>query len=109
MGAFRDQDPAFRVQDVAGQFGSPAGGVDTGDGGAREGGRAQPQRVLGGVVEEDAEVGFGARWQQVGQQGRAGGGSGRDLVMGQDLVLAPQPGAVVAPPVGDEFRDRTPR
>lgn len=105
---FRDQHPAFGVQDVAGQFGTPPGGVDTGDGGAREGRRAQPQGEFRGVVEEDADMRFGGRWQEVGEQRRAGGGSGGDLVVGQDLLLEPQPGPVVVPPVGEELCDRAP-
>ena len=96
VGPFGDQHPALGVQDVADQFGAPPGGVDTGDGRAREGRRAQPEGEFRGVVEEDAEVRVGPRRQEVGEQGRAGGGPGGDLVVGQDLFLEPQPGPVVA-------------
>ncbi|KUN60016.1 hypothetical protein AQJ46_38460 [Streptomyces canus] len=107
VGRLRDQQAALGVQDVAGQFESPAGGVDAGDGGTGERGGAQPQRVLGGVVEQHTDVGPGAR-QQVGEQRRPGGGADGDLMVGEHPPLEPQPGPVVAPPAGDELRDRTP-
>ena len=83
VGALGDQQPALGVQDVAGQLGAPAGGVDPGDGGPREGRRAQPEGELGGVVEQDAEVRLGARWQEVDEQRGAGGGARGDLVVGE--------------------------
>ncbi|ALV35497.1 hypothetical protein AS200_28215 [Streptomyces sp. CdTB01] len=108
MGVLGDDDPALGVQDVAGQFRAATGGVDTGDGVPGEGRGRQPQRVLEGVVEQHAHVRFGAGRQEVGQQGRPGRGTGGELVMGEHPVLAPQAGTVVAPPPGDELRDRAP-
>ncbi|KUL38265.1 hypothetical protein ADL12_16825 [Streptomyces regalis] len=106
VGLFGDQDPALGVQDVAGEFGAAAGGVDAGDGGAGEGRRAQPQGVFRGVVEQHPDVRAGRH--QVGQQGCPGRGARRHLVMGKRPPFAPQPRTVVAPSAGDEFRDRTP-
>jgi hypothetical protein len=76
VGPLGDQDPALGVQDVAGQFGAAAGGVDTGDGRAREGRRAQPQGIFRGVVEQHADVGLGAGRQQVREECRPGRGAG---------------------------------
>ncbi|GHH24093.1 hypothetical protein GCM10018780_74010 [Streptomyces lanatus] len=47
-----------------------------------------------------------AGWEEVGEQGGAGGGSGGDLVVGEHPPLTPQPRPVVAPPRRHEFRDR---
>ncbi|KUM68553.1 hypothetical protein AQI84_36495 [Streptomyces griseorubiginosus] len=107
LGGFGDQQAALGVQDVAGEFGAPAGGVDAGDGGPGEGGRAQPHRVFRGVVEQDADVGAGPR-KQFGEEGRPCGGTGRHLVVGELPPLEPQSGPVVPPPSDDELRDRTP-
>ncbi|KOU66445.1 hypothetical protein ADK57_18605 [Streptomyces sp. MMG1533] len=116
VGALGDQDPALGVQDVAGEFWAATGGVDAGDGASGEGGGAQPQRVLGGVVEQEPDMRTGR--QEVGQQGRPGRGTGRHLVVGEhppplsaslergDPHLAPQSRPVVTPPVGDEFGHR---
>ncbi|GGW78272.1 hypothetical protein GCM10010383_02040 [Streptomyces lomondensis] len=67
VGPLGDQDPALGVQDVAGEFGTTASGVDAGDRRPGQGRRAQPKGELGRVVEQDAEVRFGGRGQQVGQ------------------------------------------
>ncbi len=107
VGPLGDQDAALGVQDVAGQFGAAAGGVDAGDRRPGQGSRAQPERELGGVVEQHPDVGFGAGRQKVGQQRGPGCGARRHLVVGQYPVLVPQPRPVVAPPAGHEFRDRT--
>ncbi|KUM69317.1 hypothetical protein AQI70_31560 [Streptomyces curacoi] len=107
VGPLGDEDPALGVQDVAGEFRAPAGGVDPGDGGSREGRGTQPHRVLGGVVEQDTDVRLGAGRQQVGQQGRPDGGPGRHLVLRQHPPLEPQPRPVVTPPGAYELGDRT--
>ncbi|KOV59207.1 hypothetical protein ADK64_34235 [Streptomyces sp. MMG1121] len=105
-GPLGDQHRALGVQDVAGQFGAPARGVDPGDGRAGEGGGAEPQRELLGVVEEHPDMPYGVRGQQVGQQGGPGGGARGHLVQRQQPFLAPQPRPVVTPPRRDQLGDR---
>ncbi|GHA70434.1 hypothetical protein GCM10010305_11010 [Streptomyces termitum] len=107
VGALGDEDPAGGVGDVAGEFGAAPGGVDPGGGGPREGRRAEPERVLGGVVEQEAEVRLAPRpgRHQVREQGGAGGGAGGGLVVGEDAVLVAQPGPMVAPAAPYELRD----
>lgn len=112
MGALGDQDPAVGVPDVPGEFGAAPGRVDPGDGGPREGRRAEPERVLRRVVEQDAEVRLAPRhgWHQVHEQCGPRGGARGDLVVGEGVVLVPQADPVVAPLAPYELRDgvRTP-
>ncbi len=70
MGAPGDQERGFGVQDVAGRLGAAPGGIDPRDGGPGQGRRAEPQRELGGVVEQDAEVRFAAARQQIREERR---------------------------------------
>ncbi|GAA1231054.1 hypothetical protein GCM10009646_19470 [Streptomyces aureus] len=51
---------------------------------------------------------IGSPGQQVGEERGPGGGARGHFVMAEDLVLAPQSGAVVAPSFLYEFRDGTP-
>ncbi|KUO13689.1 hypothetical protein AQJ58_00915 [Streptomyces sp. DSM 15324] len=100
-----DQQGALGVQDVAGQLGAPAGGIDPGDRRAGERGGGQPQRELRGVVQQHADMRGGARRQQLGEERGPGGGTGRDLVMAEHRVLAPQSRPVVVPAVRYECGD----
>ncbi|GAA3839015.1 hypothetical protein GCM10022206_91580 [Streptomyces chiangmaiensis] len=108
-GALGDQDAALGVQDVSGQLRPAASGVDPGDGRTREGRRAQPQRILGRVVQQHPEVRLGARREQIGEQRRPGRRARRHLVPGERPTLEPQPRPVVPPPLPYQLRDGTPR
>ncbi|KUN82277.1 hypothetical protein AQJ64_19500 [Streptomyces griseoruber] len=100
-----DQQSALGVQDVPGQLGAPAGGIDPGDRRTGERGGGQPQRELRGVVQQHPEMRCGARGQQLGEERGPGGGAGRDLVMAEHRVLAPQSRPVVVPAVRYECGD----
>ncbi|AKJ12945.1 hypothetical protein ABB07_23790 [Streptomyces incarnatus] len=106
VGPLGDQERALGVQDVPGQFGSPARGVDPGDGRTGQGGGAEPERELLGVVEQHPDMRYGARRQQVGQQCRPCGGAGGRLVLCQHPPLAHEPRPVVPPPRRDQLGDR---
>ncbi|OKJ75576.1 hypothetical protein AMK32_34735 [Streptomyces sp. CB01883] len=108
-GPLGDQDRALGVEDVPGEFGTPAGGIDPGDGRPGEGRGGEPQRELLTVVEQHAEMRYGARGQQVGQQCGPGGRPRGRLVVRQRPVLAPQPRPVVPPPRRHQLGDRTRR
>ncbi len=109
MDPLGDQDTALGVQDVAGQFGAAPGRVLTsGHGGTGEGRRAQPQRILGGVVEQRPDVRCGAGRQQVGEERRPRRRARRHPVVAQHPPLEPQSRPAVAPPFLYEFRDGTP-
>jgi hypothetical protein len=108
MRTLGDEQRAFGVRDVPGQFRAPPRRVDAHHGGPGARGGAEPQRELRDVAQENTDVRLGAARQQVGQQRRAGGGCGRDLVAAEPPLPVQQSGAVIAPLTLDELRHGAP-
>ena len=95
------EDLAVAVVDELRQLGTPVGRVDAHDDGPAEGCGHQPEQVVGGVVEQDPDVGRPVRVAQLVEQGGAPPTLVDDLPEGPRAVLVEEAGTVVVGP-GEE-------